>query len=83
MPAITAMPASSVRPYPYTAPIIHGASANSRAVAGTTIAAEVRRAYETSRRRPGRSLSAAARLIRGISAVTSETVTMPCGTTHS
>ncbi len=50
--------------------------------AGTTADAAVRRAWETSRRRVAVSPSAAAALIRGISAVITETVMMPCGTTH-
>ncbi len=83
MPAMTSMSAAPVRPYPKTLPITQGARAANSAAAGTTRAALERSAYDTSRRTAARSPSAAAALIRGIRAVTRETVTMPCGTIHS
>lgn len=72
-----------VAPYRKTTVISGTASARRAQAAGTTAAELVRRAYETSRRTPTRSPSAAAPLIRGSSAVTRETVMMPCGTDHS
>ncbi len=83
MPAITSMSAAPVRPYPKTAPMTQGARAVKTAVAGTTRAALERSAYEMSRRTAARSPSEAAPLIRGIRAVTRETVMMPWGTIHS
>ncbi|BFO18583.1 hypothetical protein SHKM778_49710 [Streptomyces sp. KM77-8] len=80
--AMAAVSSALVRPYPKTRAITGWARASSRHAAGTTADAEVRNARETSRRRAAVSPSAAAALIRGISAVTRETVMMPCGTTH-
>ncbi len=79
---MAAVSSALVLPYPKTRAITGWARANSMQAAGMTAAAQVRRPWETSRRTAAVSPSAAAALIRGISAVTTETVTMPCGTTH-
>ena len=79
---MAAVSSAPVLPYPKTRAITGWARANSAQAAGTTADAQTRRAWETSRRTAPVSPSAAAALIRGISAVTTETVMMPCGTTH-
>ncbi|GFN05108.1 hypothetical protein Smic_36640 [Streptomyces microflavus] len=76
------MSAALVLPYPKTSAISGWARANSAQAAGTTAAALTRRACETSCRTAAVSPSAAAALILGIRAVTTETVMMPCGTTQ-
>ncbi len=80
---MTATASASVSPYWKTSAISGWARANSAQAAGTTAAAVVRSPYDTSCRTAAVSPSAAAALIRGSSAVISDTVMIPCGTAHS